>query len=187
MVRADYFWNIQNDLVWLKRMIYILSTLSLAYLVILSISQIEANASEFLIRKSIFIFAVFSVSYAVGKIYCIEWGKLVIIEKKFDIMLFLYEKIIFPAALLFFIIGATVLPYSTPKQNLHIYGIILFFLLGDWLGVVRSTIKRWYPGISPLEQKKLFLQFPPKSRLDMLPMDFYFNFMILFFIYKRIF
>lgn len=133
-----------------------------------------------------FLFIVYIGFYGLGKLYCLEWEN-IISGKKIGIGLFLYEKLLFPTALLYLLKGKAPLMSIVSQPYLLAPVALLFILLSDWAGIIKNTIRHWYPRVSDLEKKKLFLKFPPTSRIDMLPFDFWFNGAMMYFIYREVF
>jgi len=168
--------------------IYVLGTFFLA--LITNSMLLQANAvyiGSYIHRADWILFLIYALLYGAGKTYIVVWEDIAISRKKNGIGLFLYEKLFFPAAWLYLI--KCKLPFSSIENQPYLLAsvVMLFILLGDWMGIIKRVVRYWYPGVSELEKGKLFLTFPPQSRVDMLPLDLYFNGIMAVIIYRQIF
>lgn len=167
-------------------MLYIAITFLLALVTISKLLRLnEEFGGGYFQGELFFFYIIFLAWYFIGKLYCIEWGKLT--KGQTGVVLFVYERLVLPFVLIFFFLGKA--PFeSVINKPLYLVCVVLFFiLLGDWFGIVKKNLFHWYPGASELEARKLFLTFPPASRLDMLPLDIYINGTYIFLIYKHVF
>lgn len=134
---------------------------------------------------AIFVLLLILTLYSVGKLYCLEWRKLV--KDGFAPVLSIYEGVVLPSATIMILLGQAPVHeiWNMPGSALLLG--VLFVLFGDWFGLTRNVIASAYPGINELESRKLFLHFPPTSRFDLLPLDVMFNATLFFILYKRFF
>jgi hypothetical protein len=167
-------------------MIYLSITLIIALVTIHILSRLHGEIVASVVPGGVvFLYLIFIASYGVGKIYCIEWSK--ISKNKSGLGLFVYEKFLFPFALVLFFVGKTPFLFIEGKPAYLILVILFFVFLGDWAGSIKEIIQKWYHGISELEARKLFINYPPASRIDMLPLDFLLNGVLLYMLYTRAF
>jgi hypothetical protein len=138
-------------------------------------------------RADWILFIVYALLYGGAKVYAVVWEDITISRKKMGVGLFLYEKFIFPSAWLYLIKGKLPISSIISQPDLLTMMIVLFIILGDWVGLVKGTVRHWYPGVSELESGKLFLTYPPTSRLDMIPIDLYFNGILAIIIWRQMF
>lgn len=180
--------GIQSDLVLTMK--YVLVTILLALTTNSILLQVGGQISGHpVMLGERLLFIVYIGFYLIGKAYCIEWENIIseISGKKKGLGLFLYEKLLLPTALLYLLKGKV--PFISVADQPYVLTlvVVLYILLADWTEITKNTVRHWYPGVSDSEKKKLFLQFPPTSRIDMLPFDFFFNGAMLYFIYREVF
>ena len=123
--------------------------------------------------------------YFSGKLYCLEWRR--ILEKSGDstsLPLAFYESVFLPGALIVLIAGIEI-ANVTERGTLMMVAVGLFLLSADFLGLIRRYLLSVYHGPSELEARKLFLRYPPVDRIDLLPFDALFNLVLLWLLWKR--
>lgn len=161
-------------------MIYTISTIIFIIFVIYKHESIEpSNFTGGIFLISIAVLAL----YGVGKLYCVEWKR--VLSKSansFSLILFFYEHLILPSSVTLFALGSNFISLN----NFFILGILLIIGLGDWFQMTHKYIASVYRGPSELESKKLYLTYPPTARIDLIPMDFLFNVVLFFLVYKRL-
>jgi len=108
---------------------------------------------------------VISLVYFLGKLYCSYWLKL---SGKSKILPFM-ETAVVPFVTTAIIPGLSRAWEGKQWTRLSVY-LLLFAVLMDLPRAYRATIESWFPELRPGD-RILFLQFPPRARIDMLPMD----------------
>jgi hypothetical protein len=106
-----------------------------------------------------------SFAYFVGKLYCSYWMKLSGTSK----VLQLVETVIVPLIPTAMVPGLSRAWEGRQWTKLSVF-ILLFVVLMDLPRAYRAAIAHWFPE-PKFGDRILFLQFPPKERVDMLPMD----------------
>ncbi len=106
-----------------------------------------------------------SLVYFLGKLYCVFWLKLSGKSK----ILQLVETIIVPSVATAMVPGLGRALEGREWTKLSVF-IFLFVVLMDITRAYRSAVADWFPE-PKFGDRILFLQFPPKDRVDMLPMD----------------
>src|SRR6267378_4032994 len=108
---------------------------------------------------------IVSLVYLVGKLYCSYWLKLSGKSK----ILQLVETVIIPFVATAMVPGLSRALESRQWTKLSVF-ILLFVVLMDPPRAYRVAIAHWFPE-SKFGDRILFLEFPPKERVDLLPMD----------------
>jgi len=108
---------------------------------------------------------IVSFVYLVGKLYCSYWLKLSGKSK----ILQLVETVIIPFVATAMVPGLSRALESRQWTKLSVF-ILLFVVLMDLPRAYRVAIAHWFPE-SKFGDRILFLEFPPKERVDLLPMD----------------
>ena len=106
-----------------------------------------------------------SFAYFVGKLYCSYWLKLSGKSK----ILQLVETVVVPFVPTAMVPGLSRAWEGRQWNKLSVF-ILLFVILMDLPRAYRAAIAHWFPE-PKFGDRILFLQFPPRERVDMLPMD----------------
>lgn len=106
-----------------------------------------------------------SCTYFVGKLYCLQWAHLGGAPR----LLGLVETIIVPFVTTLMVPGAA-RAFQNRQWPVVFVFVLLFVVLMDLPRAFRKAITTWFPE-PRFGDRVFFLQFPPKQRLDMLPMD----------------
>ncbi len=106
-----------------------------------------------------------SFAYFVGKLYCSYWMKLGGNSKFLQVV----ETVIVPLMPTAMVPGLSRAWESRQWTKLSVF-ILLFAILMDLPRAYRAAVAHWFPE-PKFGDRILFLQFPPRQRADMLPMD----------------
>jgi len=120
-----------------------------------------------------------SFAYFIGKLYCSYWLKLSGKSK----ILQLVETLIVPLVPTAMVPGLSRAWEGRQWTKLSVF-ILLFVVLMDLTRAYRAAIAHWFPE-PKFGDRILFLQFPPKDRVDMLPMDIALAALIVYLFYRH--
>lgn len=153
--------------------------LSLIILFIISTYKvvIDVNTS---FAEAIFLSTIIIAYYMMGKIYSNEWKK---INPTSNYRL-IFSFAFLPALTIFIFSD-----YVSLSSNTGLHNILLLFLfvsLMDLDGTIDSYIRNNFSEINDANKKFCYLDYPPKQRVDILPMDVIFYTVSIFIIVKKL-
>jgi len=152
--------------------------LSLIILFIISIYNVVDINTSF--AEAIFLSTIIIAYYMMGKIYSNEWKKINPTSN---------YRLIFSFSFLPVLTVFIFSDYGSLSSNTGLYNVLLVFLfisLMDLDGTIDRYIRNNFSEINDVNKKFCYLDYPPKQRVDILPMDVIFYTVSIFIIVKKL-
>lgn len=130
--------------------------------------------------EAIFLSTIIIAYYMMGKIYSNEWKKI----NPTSNYRFIFSFSFLPVLTVFIFSD-----YGSLSSNTGLYNVLLVFLFISLMGL-DGTIDRYiinnFSEINDVNKKFCYLDYPPKQRVDILPMDVIFYTVSIFIIVKKL-
>ena len=158
-------------MVWLNSVSLVASGILVAVTAALKIAGPNDgdNAHAFSIFAEAVLWFLFAVAfYAPWKTYCIEWTKVT----GRTIASRVVEHLLVPAIVVALLLDSRLTEELHAQITMKLLVIGLFMSLMDLDGSIRGMVSRLFPEPNETNRRFCYLQYPPKMRSDLLPMDF---------------